>query len=229
MIPSPRWFPTNLAERVLWYANFAMQFALVAESLGLADKIPQVNDDNLVMQFMGGADTSVNAYQASIQQFRRIITEGAPGTTTPKFPDNLTLALPKVVATGLFTRIDKLRGQIMKADNYTNEIGALLDILVKGKDSIASEDRKPALKGRTMPAQQILVEFVRGDSDGINLRMSIDGGEPINAGNFYKSPVLLNVPGDASKPHEVEIIARYIEDNTPVGQNSDEIKLVSQT
>lgn len=228
MIPSSRWFPTSWADRILWYANFTAQFILVAEVLGLTDKVQQVKDDNLVMQFLGGADTGIEAYHAGFRQYRRIITEEAVGTPTPDFPDNPTFALPKIVATGLFTRLDKLRDQIMNADNYTDEIGALLGILPKKTDSIAPGDRKPALKGHAMPEQQILVDFVRGDSDGINLRLSVDGGAPVNMGNFYKSPVSITVPGDASKPHEVEITGRYIEGNTPVGQNSDPIKLVSQ-
>ena len=228
MIPSYRWFPSSLAERVLWFANFTAQFALVADLLGLTDKVQQVNDDNLVMQFIGQADTSIEAYHEGIRQYRRIITEDAPGTATPDFPDNPMLALPKVVATGIFTRTDKLRDQIMNADKYTNEIGGLLDILVKKTDSISPEDKVLTLKGQAMPAQQIQVEFVRGDSDGITLQMRVDGGEWVNAGNFYKSPVVINVPGDASKAHEVELRGRYLEFNTPVGQNSATIMLVSQ-
>lgn len=228
MLPSPRWFPTNLAERVLWYANFAVQFALVADALGLTAKVAQVNDDNLVMQFIGEAITSLDAYDEGVRQYQKIITEGAPGTPTPEFPDNPTLALPKIVTTGIFTRLDKLVDQIREADNYTDEIGGLLGILPKKTDSISPDDKVLTLKGQTMPAQQIKIEFVRGDSDGIALQMRVDGGEWTNAGNFYKSPVVINVPGDASKAHEVELRGRYLEGNTPVGQNSATITLVSQ-
>jgi len=47
MIPSSRWFPTNLADRALWYENFATQFAAVAVSLGFtANDAASVNNDN---------------------------------------------------------------------------------------------------------------------------------------------------------------------------------------
>lgn len=229
MIPSHKWFPLSLAERVLWFANFAAQFAIIADTLGMTAKVAQVNDDNTVMQFIGEADTNVNAYQEAVRQYRKIITEQSPGTPTPEFPDNPTLALPKVVTTGIFTRLDKLVDQIREADNYTDEIGGLLGILPKKADSVAPEDKIPTLKSESLPAQQVKVEFVRGDSDGIALQMRIDGGgEWTNAGNFYKSPITITVPGDASKAHEVELRARYLEGNTPVGQNSATIRLISQ-
>ena len=212
----------------MWYANFAVQFALVADTLGLTAKVAQVNDDNSVMQFIGEAITNLDAYDEAVRQYQRIITEGAPGTPTPEFPDNPTLALPKIVTTGIFTRLDKLVDQIKEADNYTDETGGLLGILPKKTDSIAPEDKAPTLKGEALPAQQLKIEFVRGDSSGIALQMRVDGGEWTNAGNFYKSPVVITVSGDASKAHEVELRARYLEGNAPVGQNSATTTLISQ-
>jgi len=54
MIPSNRWFPRGLPERVAWFANFAAQFERIALSLGFtAADITEVDNDNEVMQFVG--------------------------------------------------------------------------------------------------------------------------------------------------------------------------------
>ncbi len=53
MIPSVRWFPSSLQARVAWFANFAAQFAQIAEGLGFTgDDVNAVNTDNEMMQFI---------------------------------------------------------------------------------------------------------------------------------------------------------------------------------
>jgi len=109
MIPSNRWFPTTLAARGAWYANFATQFERIAVSLGFtAADITEVNNDNDVMQFVGQADTEVEAYEKAVRAYRKTVTEGDVGDATPDFPANPAFALPVVVPTGIFERLDKL-------------------------------------------------------------------------------------------------------------------------
>lgn len=228
MVPSSRWFPTNLQDRVAWFGNFNNQFAQVAVTLDLADKVVSVADDNLVMQFLGAGDLEAAAYLEAVRQYRRIITEGDIGDPVPQFPANPSLELPKVVTTGIFERLDKLVDRIRAADNYTDEIGALLQILPKPPTHKPADELKPELKETVMPAQQIEYRFTVGDTDGINLQIEVDGAAWQDAGNFAKSPAVVTVPGDATKPHQVNARARYLDGNQPVGQNSDIVSAVSE-
>lgn len=228
MIPSQKWFPTSLQDRVAWFGNFAKQFPGVAADLNLDGKLTQVADDNNVMKFLGAADLEVKAYEEAVRQYRKIITEGDIGDPVPDFPANPALSLPKVINTGIFERLDKLVEQIRSADAYTNEIGALLGILPKAGTDKPDDELKPSLKAAAQPAQQIPVEFTRGKTDGITLQMQVDGAAWQNAGSFFKSPAVITVTGDATKPHQVNIRARYLDGNSPVGQYSDIVSIVSE-
>ena len=142
MVPSNKWFPTNLPERAVFFANFKTQFMIVAASLGLAGKVGQVEKDNDVIQFIATAKTQVDAFDDAMRQYRTIISEGAIGANTPEIPAVPSLNLPAAVDTGIFQRLSELRTQILAADGYTDEIGALLGILPSQPPSIASGDVK---------------------------------------------------------------------------------------
>lgn len=225
-MPSARFFPQDWAGRILWFNNFAIQFAALAAGLGLSSKVAQVTDDNLIMQFFGTAMAQGEAFLAAVRQYRRIITTGDIGDPTPDFPANPTLELPKEISTGIFERLDKLIEQIRAADGYTDEIGALLDILPQGEDSISPGDLKPALKGRSLPASELEIAFVRGKTSGVQLQMQIGDAAEVNAGNFFQSPAIIKI--NSATPVVVKIRGRYLDGNTPVGQVSDIISLVTQ-
>ena len=54
MIPSPRWFPTSLAERLVWMLNFAKQFGIYAVGLGFtAADVTAIQDLNEDFQSIG--------------------------------------------------------------------------------------------------------------------------------------------------------------------------------
>ncbi|CAN5521947.1 hypothetical protein BH10ACI1_BH10ACI1_24880 [soil metagenome] len=137
MTPSPAWFPSNLPERANFFANFKTQFTIVAASLGLAGKVGQIDKDNDVIQFIDTVKTQVDAFDDAMRKYRRIITEGAIGANTPDIPAVPALDLPATVNTGIFQRLSELRTQILAADGYTEETGALLGILPSQPDPIA--------------------------------------------------------------------------------------------
>lgn len=130
MIPNRAWFPTNLAERAAWYLNFNMQAQASGATLGLtAADLTQISDDNDVMQFLAGVATQVKAYDDAVRQYRTIITEGNIGEMTPPFPADPALALPVVIPTGLFERLNAYRTRILASAAYTDEQGALYGIV----------------------------------------------------------------------------------------------------
>lgn len=168
MLLSSTWFPSNLAARAAWFLNFYTQFAIVAPSLGFKDAdIEAVKNDNAVMQFLADIFNQIKAYEEAVRQFRIIITEKDIGDPTPAFPANPAFALPVVIPTGLFERLNKLRTQITAADNYTDEIGALLGILPKAKPSLSPGDVKPSIEASGAQTGHLFTIIVkdRGDAD----------------------------------------------------------------
>lgn len=232
MIPSKRWFPTTLQARVAWFDNFAAQFSKVALDLGFtAADVTAVDNDNQIMQFIGASDLEVAAYEKAVGQYRKIMTEADIGDVTPNFPANPTFVPPALgVTAGIYERLDKLVDQIKVANNYTTEIGAMLDILPKGETPNAPEDMKPVLKPKPQPEFMAQISFVRGDSDGIALQIQRDNEDVwTSVGSFFKSPAMLQLsPKTPNTPEVIRIRGRFLVGNTPTGDFSDISQFVTQ-
>ncbi len=230
MIPSPRYCPTSIQERAAWCQNFTTNAAVVGPSLGLtAPEIASLQDDNTVVQFTANAAVQLDAYRSAVTQYRTIITEGEIGDPTPEFPASLTLTLPEVVATGIWERIDGYIKRIRVAPAYTDEIGALLGIIPSAPGPTPENDMKPTLAPTSLPNSVVQVKFVRGNSDGVMIEMSLDNGTWSDAGRYFKSPANLVVPENPAKsPRAVALRARYVEGDNPVGQFSNIVTTASQ-
>ncbi len=233
MIPNNRYFPTSLQERAAWCANFAAQFADNATSLGFTagDATANTADCTLVVN-VAAIVVQLDAYAAAVRQFRLIVTESAIGDPTPAFPDAPSYSSPSGPATGVFERIDNLVKRIRVAPAYTNEIGALLGILPTQTSGpqVPEVDLQPSLKAVTLPGSVVQVKFVRGNTDGVVLETKIDNADTwSDAGKFVKSPAELVIPQNAQNlPRSVQVRARFLDGNTPVGQLSDIVTTATQ-
>lgn len=147
MVPGNRWFPTNLPARAVWFQNFATQFAIIAASLGfLPADVAAVQDDKTVVQFLADIREQLKAFDSAVRQYTILITEGAIGEPTPAFPANRAFALPEVVATGIWQRLNELVECIRVAPAYTDEIGALLGIIPAGSEPVPESELKPTIE-----------------------------------------------------------------------------------
>lgn len=232
MIPSNRWFPSSLQERAAWFANFTKQFASVGASLGFTPaEVLAVQDDDSVFEFLASTAVQLDAFRAAVQQYRTIITEGNIGDPTPAFPANVTFALPGPIPTGIFQRLDDNVKRIRTATTYTDEIGALLGILPVSPTGPQPEvAMQPTVKTVTLPGSVIQVKFVRGNTDGVVIETKIDNADMwSDAGKFFKSPAELVIPENPTNlPRSVQIRARYVDGNTPVGQFSPIVTTATQ-
>lgn len=230
MIPNAKWFPSSIQARAAWFDNFSKQFEPTATSLGFAAAdITAVQNDNAVFQFLASTATAVDAYADAVRQYRIFLSEGNIGEPTPAFPANpmFTPPLP-AVATGIFERLDDLVKRIRVAPAYTPEIGALLGIIPSATEPTPENAMQPKLKATAMPGSVVEVAFKRGGTDGVELEIRVDKGAAwTSAGRFFRSPAALNIPDGTGLPHAVEIRARFVEGNSPVGQNSDTINVVT--
>ena len=232
MIPSRTWFPASLPDRAAWMANFAVQFADVALSLGFtAGDVTAVQADNENFQSIAATQTTLDNFTASIRQYRISLTEDDAGAPLPVFPTAVFAAVPNPTRpAGMFERIDNIVKRIRVAPAYNDETGAMLGIIpAKGDDLVISE-LKPKLKASTQPGSIVQLDFVRGKTDGIAVEYQIDGGPAWNnAGKFFKSPAEINIPNGTAPTHSVRLRARYVVGNDIVGQNSDEVTVATQS
>lgn len=225
MVPNPKWFPAALGARADWFNNFYVQFAIIAIELGFVlSDVTTLEADNQMMQFLVDANDQMNSVIDGSRQFRMVMTEGTVGSPEPIWPTQFAGSPPlPMVAAGIFERLDNLVKRIRVSPTYSPEIGALLGIIPSKAPDVAPNDMKPDPSLRAMPGNIVEADFVRGKTDGIDIQMMIDKSEHWeNAGRFFKSPAVLNIPQNTENlPRSVQIRARYLIGNSPVGQYSD--------
>jgi hypothetical protein len=225
MIPSNRWFPTNLPERAAFYLNFTTQFTAAARSLGLDGYTPALEKDNAVIQFLANIYNQIAAFQDAARQYRKIITESPLGQTVPEFPPMPNFALPFEIPTGMFERLVNLRTKIMAADNYTDEIGALLGILPKSADSLTPAEVKPTIQ--VSPAQTGYLFSVvvgnRAEADSWEVLVRRAGQEKWAAAKTAtgKSVDVVIEPAAPDRPERIQTMVQLKKNNANYGQSSD--------
>ena len=171
MIPSRNWFPATLIARAAWYLNFNNQIQAIGLTLGLVQlDLDTIKDDNIVIQFLADAVATIKAYTTAERNYRKAITEGDVGDTTPAFPANMALSLPVTIETGLFERLDTYVNRIRASAGYTSEIGGLLGIISAHPVPLAPEEMKPAIKGEVVMGNIVNVKFVKGKTNGVRNR-----------------------------------------------------------
>jgi len=224
MIPSPRWFPTTLQERAAWYNNFNTQIQLIGVTLGLGPaELSSISDDNDDMQFLATSAVTLDAYVDAVRTHRRVITEGNIGDPTPVFPASIALAFPITVQTGMFERLDGFVKRIRVAAAFTEEAGASLGINPSGGGpSIPVGDVPPVITATVDPGNIVEVKFVKNHSDGIYIETNVDGGGWTFTEKAIKSPAVFHVEvNTGNTPRGVQIRARFLDGNAPVGDWCD--------
>ncbi len=228
MIPSNRWFPTTLQDRAAWFQNFSLQFQNLYIGLGFtAADNDTVVDDNAMMQFVAEAAVSVDAFADAMRTFRKQITEGEQGGPPPNVPDYLPPGAPGDVPNGIFERLDALVKRIRVSPTFNVEEGDLLGINPVTPARPIPGEIPPTLKAEAYPASQVQVKFIKGDSNGVAIETKLDNSETWSTvGHYGSSPAVLNIPTSPSNlPRAVQVRARYLEKDSPVGQYSDVVVL----
>ena len=227
IIPSSRWFPSSIAERAVWYQNFAAQFAAVGTSLGFtAVEIGGVEKDNDVYQFVADIFDQIKAFESAVRQYRIIITEEPIGQPTPQFPANPAFTLPVAIDTGMFDRLNKLVDRIRAAPAYTDEIGALLGILPKQPENITPEELKPVIKvSDSFANYKFTLNVTRMGQESFKVQIRRSNSETwTDAGFGTSSPMDVTVtPTTPAEPERIQVRVILMSKNQPVGQPSDAV------
>lgn len=228
MIPSKNWFPTTLQERAAWFQNFRVQFASLYVSLGFTSgDLDVVVADNNMMQFIAEATVATDNFSDAMRTFRKQVTEGEQGGPPPSIPGYTSPDAPDDVPNGIFERLDALVKRIRVSPNFNVEEGDLLGINPATPSRPIPGEIPPTLKAEAYPASQVQVKFVKGDSNGVAIETKLDNSETWSTvGHYGSSPAVLNIPTSPSNlPRAVQVRARYLEKDSPVGQYSDIVVL----
>ncbi len=226
MIPSRGWFPASLQDRAAWYENFNAQAQATGLNFGLTQaNLDQIKDDNNVMQFLATADVSVGAYVGAVRAYRKTVTESKIGDPTPDFPANIALALPVVIPTGMFERLDDYVGVIRKALNFTPETGAAYGMNISTPSKAAAETVKPSIEASAAQTGFLFAVVVanRGASDMWEVWVLPKGSAnwtivKTATGKSVDVTVIPTIPGE---PQVLQVRVQLRKSNQNYGQLSD--------
>ncbi len=224
MIPSKTWFPSSLAERLLWFANFAAQFANYAAILGLAADVTAVNEDNDDFQSIGKTTVTAENFKKAIIDFRISLTEGNTGDPAPVFPSENFTQPPNKRPAGIFERLDNLRSRILLSATYTAEIGAALGIIPGEKAEAPEETLKPVIKASALSAPyKLKVDVTRLGMPGYRVEFQRAGSSVWELGAFATSnPCEFAItPTTPGEPERILVRAILLKNNEQVGEPSD--------
>ena len=161
-------------------------------------------------------------FAISARNYRKVITEGDIGNVEPDFPPDITLSLPAPVPTGIFERLDLMVKRIRVAPKYTDETGAALGIITVKQDADQFLNTPPVITASVDPGNQVKVKFTKGASSGVYIETNVDNGGWTFSDKAVKSPAIFRVPqNQADTPRGVQIRARYLDGNNPVGDWSN--------
>ena len=226
MVPSHKWFPMNLQERAGWYGNFNNNMQTIGASVGFSPaELDSINKDTENIVYVARAAVRVEAYAKAINAYRKAFTEGDIGDATPGFPADPGFVLPHPAQpAGAFERLDNYVRRIRASPLYTDTMGALLGIIPRQREIAAPDEAAPELTAKVAAGNEITVKFIRGRSDGIHIDANVDAAGWTDVGRFVKSPAVFTVPqNEARTPRGVEIRARYLDGNDPVGDLSSTV------
>lgn len=228
--PSRSWCEAGLQERADRMNNFSTQFTIVGAGLGfLPAEIAAAQDDNTCMQGIASGAIELEAYVDAVRQYRTTVLTGDIGDPAAAFPAAPEITPGELVPVGIYERWNKLRDRIFAAPTFTPEIGELLGIMPFGPGGPTPESEiKPIVKPTAKLGNVVEVKFTRASFDGIELEIKIDNDvDWSNAGRFFKSPAVLNIPAGTGLPRAVQIRGHYLIDDAPVGSNSDTVNVVT--
>ena len=226
MIPSKAWFPTNLAARAAWLANFATQFLNYSGTLGLSSFDGQVTNDNQDFQSIADTRLAVKNFDKAIADFLRDLTEGSVGSSQPVFPVEAFAAPPRGVPAGIFQRLDELRTLIMTQPTYTEVMGTAMGIESVTPAKPIPSTVKPDIQAFSAANGHhfSLVVSNRGESTQWDVYILRKGGSWTKHDSFTgKSAdvtVSLQSPGDAE---QIQVYVQLRKSNADYGQPSDPV------
>lgn len=228
-VPSSTYYPRSMQERKAWCINFNTIFQAEATGLGFSAAEKAEMDDD-IGDFIHLAETqmALDNFATAFRQFRISFTEDPVGTPQPDFPLENFTAPPNGQPAGFYQRLIQTVERIRAHPSYTDELGANLGIRPSAPEPEGLEDQSPSFKAKAAPGNVVIVEFTRGKSNGLLIERQIDAETDwVFVDKFNRSPGQFQVPPNGALPRAVRLRARFLEGNSPVGNWSNTVNLVT--
>ena len=145
--------PSDEASFNLWLQNFNINLPTVAAEVGIsAGEVARIANDAPAFNYLMLRNEAVRVYKGEESKVKERALRGEINDPAPSLP---TLTLPEkpsdlVINSGIWDFANGLVQQLVKNAGFTPEIEALLDIAVKGEDSIAPGELVGIIKDVTV-------------------------------------------------------------------------------
>ena len=223
-----KWLPIKLGTLAPWFANFTLKFNDFDTVLGLTAHKATVEKKNATVQWLAVAQEASDANGNGFRQFRDETLFAGKGDAAPAAPVTTLPAPPAELETSIIDwLVDFVEKKIQTADDYTDEIGVQLGIVVPKGESISSGDVKPSVK--CFPAQSgyefSVVVGDRGEADMSEVQIRFAGTETWQAvKNFTgKSADVKVTPTAPGQPAQIQVRIQLYKKNEKYGQPSDAV------
>lgn len=226
--PDHRFVPGDWAGQTDWFKNWALGMTEIGASLGFsAAELTRIGDDYIMMQFLRDTMVTVEAFDDSITQHRRIMSRGKVGDPTPALSAGPTITPPVTtdpVPPGIWQRNNEDVRRVREAPAYTEETGAFLGILPIVGDGLAEGDVQPALKVTVSPGYHVKIAGKMMGMDALRIDYQPNGSTAWQLAAF-----LTKLPGEFvispqadGQPEQGRVRGVYIRSNAEYGQFSPE-------
>ena len=222
------WLPRTLPELAAWFVNFAKQFGEFHAALGFtAAENTSVQNDLATVVWLNNAIEVNEANSAGLRSFRDQTLYGEKNDAAPPAPTTDLPAPPAALTASIIQRIDNLKERILLADNYTDDIGALLGIVAPPSQSVAEAEVKPTLSA--FPANEgydfAVVVGNRAKSDQNDLQFRALNQEKWESLLRFtgKSADAQYKPTPEGQPVKIELRVQLYRKNEKYGQPSDAV------
>ena len=223
----PSTLPHNESELLPWARNFLAKFPPEAPNLGFAP--PEIESIQADLASLIYLLELVPLYRTRMQEltaYKNLLKDGPSGAATGSLPTFSAPATPpRAVAPGIVPRLQSVVQRARLHPSCTEALQKSLGIALSTAAASPSLVGHVAPKARTasLPSNEVRIEFVRGDSDGV-LVESRRGDEtewrPLAVDRF--SPYVDTRPAlKAGASEKREYRLRYLDEDDPVGPYSD--------
>lgn len=229
MASSNDWLPSRLAEVAVVMQNILDKISGYTAILPLtAGQVTEI--ENLCAMWLAAYmyTEQYRASSGSTVTWRDSIFNGVPtGSNAPEPPAPPTFAMPVGATIGVMKQLRDFRDIIQAAPGYTDAIGADLMLVATGGGpgpSIPVGDAVPSIKCDPAAGYEIDITGAMHGMDAMRIEWQANGSATWSLVGFLtKTPghVIISVP-TPGEPVSGRIRARYIHNNDPVGDYSQE-------
>lgn len=220
------YYPSRVADRVAWHANFSAEAVATGTTLGLnAAAVTQIPIDASTVALVVNYSEQAEAFRQEVTAFRDNLLNGDPLAPMPVSPAMSAAPTFDIDALpGIEARTRGYVAIIKASPNYTQAIGEAYGIV-----PAASELQTPSLKGAAVPGtSNVALKIGKGGHPATAIDMQRNGGGWSEIGRpLTASFTDTTAPLVAGQPEQRSYRAQGVVGNDRVGDMSDTVTLVT--